>query len=145
MLVSKGKGKGKGKHKVQQMHQNPYWYGWGPSLVTRFAWPSRSRSYGHGLSVGELRPWSSGMPRLRAAFYEYGMTNPYGYDLGAIYNAMAPGAHMFNGFSMAMPQHPKVTRSGALGLLRAVGGGPERHLGAAASAVLRAAVPGSLP
>ena len=58
-----------------------------------------------GYPLGHLRGCLKGR-RIRAAFYEYGMTNPYGYDLGAIYNAMSPGAHMFNGFSMAMP-HPK--------------------------------------
>ena len=33
--------------------------------------------------------------RARAGFFEYSMANPYGYDLGAIYNAMsgAIGGH----------------------------------------------------
>eukprot|EP00913_Durusdinium_trenchii_P007078 g6659.t1 len=68
-----GKGKGKGKNKAHTF-QSPYWYGQADPMA------------GMGYPAG---------------FYEYSMTNPYGYDLGAVYNAMYGSPNMFNGFSMA--------------------------------------------
>ena len=41
---------------------------WGPLCFGKNSWPLKRE--------------------LRAGFYEYSMANPYGYDLGAIYNAM---------------------------------------------------------
>eukprot|EP00434_Breviolum_minutum_P006503 symbB.v1.2.005739.t1/scaffold307.1/size232847/4 len=85
---SKGEGaksKGKGKQKVVAQHNAPaYWYGADPMAAM-------------------------GYP---AGFYEYSMTNPYGYDLGAIYNAMYGSPNMFNGFSLPLMPDMSSTKGG---------------------------------
>lgn len=80
-----GKSKGKGKQKAPMMQPAPYWYGADPMAAM-------------------------GYP---AGFFEYSMANPYGYDLGAIYNAMYGSPNMFNGFSM-----PMVPEASAKGMSR---------------------------
>ncbi|CAK9065415.1 unnamed protein product [Durusdinium trenchii] len=77
-----GKGKGKGKNKARE---------------TDTGWETKV--------PGQADPMAGmGYP---AGFYEYSMTNPYGYDLGAVYNAMYGSPNMFNGFSMAMSMMPQ--------------------------------------
>lgn len=80
-----GKSKGKGKQKAPMMQPAPYWYGADPMAAM-------------------------GYP---AGFLEYSMANPYGYDLGAIYNAMYGSPSMFTGFSM-----PMVPEANAKGMSR---------------------------
>ncbi|CAE7246408.1 pab1 [Symbiodinium natans] len=78
------KGKGKGKQKAQRGYLDPYaWYGQAADPMAAMGYPYYDAS---------------------------SMMNPYGYDLGAIYNAMygVPGMpQMYSGFPMgAMPGMP---------------------------------------